>query len=71
MSEKEKFFSSVRARIMALFVAFTGLLAAFGGAFPKLDLPTFDMNVVEPLLNAAAIVVAVFIWSRTQRNTKV
>ena len=70
MTEKEKFFESLRAKITALFVAVAAVVAVLGGAFPDLNLPTLDMSVVTPVLNAIAAVVGVFIWARTQRNTK-
>lgn len=70
MTEKEKFFESVRGKVVAFFTAVLALLALFGDVFPGMP-HLVDINEVTPLVNAAAFVVAVFLWARTQRNTKV
>lgn len=70
--EKEKFFESVRGKVVAFFVAIATILALFGNAFPDWGLPeVVDISTIMPLVNAAAFLLAVFIWGRTQRNTKV
>lgn len=74
--DSEKFAESLRAKVMAVFVAVGALLAFLGGAFPGfnewLGLQTWmNMDVLEPLIYAISLVVSVFIAGRSYRNTKV
>lgn len=70
--DKEKFVESLRAKVMAVFVAVAALLAFLGGVFPDLPIPdVVDLESLDALVYAVSLVVSVFIFGRSVRNTPV